>query len=349
MDYTVIAMESLLSDSPLMLNLELTRMVAESEFIISSMENGEIGEFVQEATAKETVQKIINALTEFINKLISMFRKKTVEKYKKYIGWVKTNEAKIKEKAVTSSITLAPYWEGNYKTGSSEMKTLISDAFKVPYKDDDLTFASKLLPSIKTAEDLNDSAKITNALKNKFRFNKDESDNGKIKKVTLAGNELLSKVGYMIEYVVNYEKVGQGLSSLSTQWVDSSRKFNSVNESLELSKDMFLLVENTSIMSSDLCILPGFDNLPVTEKDENSNNDSLTGVENNNSGNNNSNDNGGGNGNNNGGQSSTKRYNMVDRFVKLAFSSYLTACEERFIVYIKCISQILGESPKEMK
>ena len=52
---------------------------------------------------------------------------------------------------------------------------------------------------------------------------------------------------------------------------------------------------------------------------------------------------------NNGGQSSTKRYNMVDRFVKLAFSSYLTACEERFIVYIKCISQILGESPKEMK
>ena len=35
MDYTVIAMESLLSDNPLMLNLEITRMIAESEFIIS--------------------------------------------------------------------------------------------------------------------------------------------------------------------------------------------------------------------------------------------------------------------------------------------------------------------------
>ena len=338
------ALESLLSDNTMVLNITLNRMVAESEFIISSMENGTIGEFVQEATAKERMQSIINALREFLDKIVAAFRGKIVNKYKKYINWVKENEARIKEKAVNSSITMAPYWEGDQKKGEAEIKTLISDAFKTPYKDDDITFASKLLPSVKTKEDLNDTGKLTSILKNKFRFNKEESDNGKIKKITLSNDSLASKVTDMISYVINYEKVGQSLSSLTNQWDTAARRFTSVNESLDiLFKGMFLTVENTSIVHSDLILLEGFDRLPVFEEDG-TNGESLTGVENN-TDNNDSNN----NSNNSTNTTTTDRYKVVDKFVKLAFSSYLTACEERFIVYIKCISQILGESPKEVK
>ena len=79
-----------------------------------------------------------------------------------------------------------------------------------------------------------------------------------------------------------------------------------------------------------------------TNTNDNKQNESLTSVQNNSPDR-------GSDGNNSGGSNTMNRYNMVDRFVRLAFSAYLTACEERFIVYVKCISQILGESPKETK
>ena len=354
MDYVDMALESLLEENVMMRNITINRMVAESEFILSSMENGIIGEFVQEAAIKETAQKILNALREFIDKIVAAFRKKIVEKYKKYIDWVKENSDKIVEKAANASVTMAPYWECDWKKGQDMVESLINDAFKVPYKDDDISFATNILPSIKTKDDLNDTGKISAALKNKFRFNMDESDNGKIVKITVSNNNLVAKSNLMIDYVLNYDSVSKGLSNLTNKWINSSRQFYAAQESIDvLSKDMFLLVEDIQLCNSDLSLLSGFENLPVFEAGENDNkdkktdngngqNESLTSVQNN------STDNNQGKNRKNKGGSISERYKMADRFVRLAFSAYLTACEERFIVYIKCISQILGESPKEV-
>lgn len=346
MDYVDMALESLLEENAMMRNITLNRMVAESEFILSSMENGSVGEFVQEASLKETARKVINALKEFIDRIVAAFRRKIVDKYKKYIAWVKDNEARIKEKAAKASITMAPYWEGDQKKGEALVESVISQAYKSPYKEDDISFATIALSNVKTKDDLNDTGKLSKSLKNKFRFNNDNPDNGKIQKVDLSGNNLVSKVGTMIDYVLNYENVSRGLDNLSNKWLTSSKNFTAVAESFDvLSKDMFLTIENTLVSNSDLSLLEGFDRLPtfVLEKDNGDSdkpNESLTSVQNNTTQNNDSNKNAG---------SASNRYSTVDRFVRLTFSAYLTACEERFIVYIKCISQILGESPKVSK
>lgn len=354
MDYVDMALESLLEENVMMRNITINRMVAESEFILSSMENGIIGEFVQEATIKETAQKVLNALKEFIDKIVVAFRKKIVEKYKKYIDWVKENSDAIVEKAANTSVTMAPYWECDWKKGQAMVESLINDAFKVPYKDDDISFTTNVLQSVKSKDDLNDTGKLSAALKNKFRFNIDEFDNGKITKATVSNSDLVAKAKIMIDYVLNYDSVSKGLSNLTNKWINSSRQFYATQESTDLlSRDTFLLIEGTQLRNSDLSLLSGFENLPVFEAGENDNkdnkngndkkqNESLTSVQNN------STDSNQGQNTQSKGGSTSERYKVVDRFVRLAFSAYLTACEERFIVYIKCISQILGESPKEV-
>ena len=340
MDYVNIALESLIEENVMMRNITINRMIAESEFILMSMESGEIKEFVQEASMRDTAKKVLEALRKFIDSIISMFRRKTVEKYKKYIDWVQEKSEKIEERAAKSSVTMAKYWDGDWASGQSTIETLINEAFKTPYKDDDVSFATKVLPSIKTKEDLNDTGKVSAALKNKFRFGIDESDNKKIEKVTVSNNNLVEKSKDMVDYVLNYEDVSKGLSRIKTKWENGSKQFYATQESDDLiSKDTFLLVENTKICNSDLSLLSGFESLPVFEADGDKQNESLTTVQNNTINNENS---GAGKGN-----SINDRYKMVDKFVRLAFSAYLTACEERFIVYIKCISQILGESPKK--
>lgn len=351
MNYMEIAIESLMVDSFITRNMIINRMLAESEFIMTSLENGFIGEFVQEADLKDHSKKIINSLREFIDKMVLVFRNATVQKYKKYIDWVKEKSEDIKKKAAEGSITMAPYWNGNQKTGEGQISTLINDAFKYPYQDDDISFATKILPSIKTKDELNDTGKISNMLKNKFRFGKDSEDSGDIKKETLEKNALVSKITDMIDYVINYESVSNGLKSISNNWKSKSENFQkALSESMYvLNKDMVLLVEDTILSCSDLCLIEGFDNLPefLFEADDNkSDNDkkeSPTDVQNNNAGNDKSDENKKSSGKDN------SRYMMVDKFTRLAFSAYLTACEERFIVYIKCISQVLGESPKVNK
>lgn len=364
MDYCEIAIESLLNENVLMRNATINRLLAESEFIQTSMKNGFIGEYVQEASLKETGRKILDALREFLDKITSMFRKKTVEKYKQYIDWVKENTDKIKEKAADASITIAPYWNGSQKDGETAIKTLIADAFKYPYKDDDLSFAKSLLSYINSKDDLNDTKKITAILKNKFRFGQEEEDNSKIKKETLEKNDLVSKVDGMISYCVDYEKIGQGLTNLSNTWKSQAENFQKAMESYDvLSKDMFLLIENTTLSHTDLRLLEGYDELPdvLFEEGNNSNNNSNN--DNKSSGDNKpSSGNGNSGGDNKSGSltdvqnnnkedgdnkspSSNDRYKMVDKFVRIAFSAYMTACEERFIVYVKLISQVLGESP----
>ena len=47
MDYVNIALESLIEENVMMRNITINRMIAESEFILMSMESGEIKEFVQ--------------------------------------------------------------------------------------------------------------------------------------------------------------------------------------------------------------------------------------------------------------------------------------------------------------
>lgn len=347
-DYTEIALESLLCESAMWRSVTVNRLVAESEFILGSLESGCIIDPVQEAVLKETAEKAIAALKMFLNSINAKFKEKVAHYYERYIPWVTENAERIKEAATKSSVTLAPYWKGKIDKDKQQLTNLPSNAFKVPYNADDVSFATNILPSIKTVADLEDTAKLSNILKNKYRFGVEEADNSKIKKEELKESALAQQVDSMIKYVQNYKSISDALSSISKQWETSATNFEkNVTESAGiLTKDMFLLIETSGLYSTDLALLKRFDQLPDTIMEaEDGENTSLTTV---------TSDTANGNAANGGEEKKVKgdsqsRYRLADKFARLAFSAFMTACEERFIVYIKVMSQILGESPKGKK
>lgn len=344
-NYTDIAIESLLCESPMWRSAIVNQLVAESEFILSSLENGRIGSPVQEAITKEQAKKTIELLRGFLNNVMAKFRGKVADYYEKYIPWVEKNAEKIKQAAEKGSITLAPYWKGEVAKDQANLTKLPQEAFKTPYEADDVSFASHILSSIKSPADLEDTGKLSNVLKNKYRFGIEEEDNSKIKKEELSGQALAQQIDGMINYVTGYKKISDALGTISKNWEKLADTFqNSVSESANvLAKDTFLLVESAGIYSTDLSLLEGFESLPDTvleadEKDDK--NASLTSVENNAESNNSEQKPAGGD---------QGRYRLADKFVRLAYSAFMTACEERFIVYIKVMSQVLGESPQSQK
>ena len=342
-NYVQIAMESLINDNVLLRNISVSQMVAESEFILNSIDEGKVVDFVQEAGLSNTRKKIIDNLKLFIDSIISKFKSKVADYNKKYIPWVKDNADKIKQKAAESSLTLAPYWAANVSKDTTTMTNLPQQAFRYPFDENDIKFASNILTSVKSKDDLNDTAKLSAVLKNKFRFGKEEEDNSKIKKEELKGADLVSKVDEMIKYISDYPTLSNKLSSISNSWKSSAEKFQTaVGESADvLTKDKFILIEMCGLDCTDLSLLEGFDSLPLLEAGDEKTT-SLTTVQNN------VKEDGSGDEKKDG-KNSASRYQLVDKFTRLAFSAFMTACEERFIVYIKCMSQILGESPKVNK
>lgn len=346
-DYTEIALESLLLETSIWRNMTANRLMMESEFILMSLQEGKICEFALEATASETSKKLLNALTTFLNEIVAKFEQKASQYYQKYIPWVEKNADKIKEKAADGSLTLAPYWKANVKKDTTTMTNLPAKAYKYPFDESDISFAKDLLPSITKPEDLSDTGKLSSMLKNKFRFGIDESENNKIVKEELKGSALVSQIDGMISYVTNYKSLSSDLKKISTSLKNSAQKFqDAVSESTNImSKDKFLMIEMCGLDHTDLSLLEGFDCLPdsLLEAEE-GNGGSLTKVENNVK-----EEKSEDNRQKNPASNSQSRYQQADKFTRLAFTAFMTACEERFIVYIKCMSQILGESPKSDK
>ena len=252
---------------------------------------------------------------------------------------------------------MAPYYKADYNRDLTEVKASISNAFKYPFAEGDLTFATRILKSVKSRSDLeNDTGNLSAALKNRFRFGIEEADNSKIKKDTIEKNELANIIGNMITYVTSdYKKIANSLNSIKSTWLTNAEKFReAVGESQEiLSKDKVLLIEQRLLYDTELCLLEGFDKLPETVLEVESNgtsgegekkNDSLTSVQNNVK---EEEKKAVENGEKSAPKGNGNRYKLVDRFTRLMFSAYLTAAEERFIIYIKAISQVLGESPKK--
>lgn len=350
--YTDMAVESLLCENPMWRSLTVNRLVAESEFILSSLENGKIGDPVQEAISKETAKQTINTLRAFLDNVMSKFKGKVADYYERYIPWVTKNEDQIKAAAEKGSIELAPYWKGKVDADKQKLTSLPGEAFKKPYDVNDVSFASAILPSIKTVADLEDTTKLSNILKNKYRFGVEEEDNAKIKREELKEQTLVQQIDGMIKYVQEYKKISDALSKISENWKNLAKRFqddSAVGESTNiLTKDTFLMVESALLLSTDLSLLEGFELLPNSimeaEGGESSNKDAepITKVED-------TSTTGDGNGDKKPPSGDQGRYRLADKFTRLAFSAFMTACEERFIVYIKVISKILGESPQGEK
>lgn len=364
MDYTQIAMESILTENSIYRKEQLGKMVNEEKFLLSSLESGSIEEnYVQEGALEDASKKLLENLQRFLDNTIDVFLRKQVEWYSKYSEPIGKEKDSILEKAKTGSLDLAPFWEGNYDKDLSLLQSCINEGFQYPFVEGDISFANQILKTIKKPTDLDD-ANLSKMLKNKFRFGVEEPDENNIKKLTVKGNELVSITSKMIDYVVtDYKRIANSLKKLKATWLQSAKQLRGhVEESgMILTKDTVSLLEQCLLSEMDLSLLEGFSMLPdtvwestdgnaggnskpaPTASSSEKKNNSLNTVENNVKEEEKKQIENGekpapkGNGN---------RYKMVDRFVRRVFTAYITSLEERFILYVKAIAQVNGGLPQ---
>lgn len=359
-DYTNMAFESMIEEIEVENLLNRQRILTESKFLLSSLEEGRIVEYVEEADLKGLKNKADDALKVFLDKVNGAFIAAAAKFYESYADAVKDKAETVKQRAQKKEdgITLAPYNKPNYEADLSVVKKVIDDAFKYPYNEDDIDFIKSVLPSIngKSNYTLGDyteyksgnSGAISNMLKNRFRFGVAEPDNNNIKKDTVKGGDLVARVDQMVKYVLAYKQFASNVRKISEEWKNKAKTFKSqVSETLELSQDMYSILEETSLRYTDLVLLEGFDLLPMLEEDGKETGDEqkndVTQVEDN------SKENDKENSENEDGKKKPKspqRYNLSDDFCKLVYTSYLFSVEERFVVYIKALEMIYGGSLK---
>lgn len=371
-DYTDMAFESMIEEMEVENLLNRQRILAESKFLLSSLEEGRIVEYVEEADLKGLKNKAGGALKVFLDKVNGAFIAAAAKFYESYADYVKDKAETIKQRAQKKEdgITLAPYNKPNYEADLSVVKKVIDDAFKYPYNEDDIDFIKSVLPSINgksnyTLDDYTEyksgnSGAISTMLKNRFRFGVAEPDNNNIKKDTVKGGDLVARVDQMVKYVLAYKQFASNVRKISEEWKNKAKTFKSqVSETLELSQDMYSILEETSLRYTDLALLEGFDLLPMLEVDgadgqsqKNADDNKGTGdeqkndvtkVEDNSKENDKDN---GENGDDKKKPKSPQRYNLSNDFCKLVYTSYLFSVEERFVVYIKALEMIYGSSLK---
>lgn len=366
-DYTDLAFESLIEELELQNRLLHRRLVSEAQFALESLHHGEIREYVEEG-ASELKKKAEEALKVFLDKVNSAYMAASARFYATYADSINAKAEAIHNKANDSSLTLAPYWKPNYEADLSVVKKVFDEAFEYPYKDDDIDFIKSVLPEIDgnrnyTVDDYlkfstENSEDLRNMIKNRFRFGEATAKNEDIKKVELKAGDLVSKVDMMIKYVKGYKQFSDGIRKISEPWKTKAKAFKQSTVQESVTQDMYLMVEGTTLENTDLSLLHGFSQLPVTEAEDNKagNNDKkdegekLNQVTNNNEEKKDEN----GSGDNKDGEKSDSpkkktadgRYNMSDKFCRLVYTSYIFSVEERFVVYIKALESILGESLK---
>lgn len=366
-DYTDAVFESLIEEMEVNMKILRKQLVAETNFALSSLKEGRITTYVEEAGAEDLKKKAESTLKVFLDKINSAFVAAASKFYESYADKLDDKVDQIKKKAESASIDLAPYWKPNYEADLAVVKKVFDEAFKYPYDDNDIEFIKDIVQSIDgnknyTVDDYEkwsseNSENLRNMIKNRFRFGVAEPDNNNIKKETLKGSDLTGKVDNMIKYIKSYKTFVANVRKASDEWKNKAKVFQTqVNESVNLAQDTYLMIEGTSLCNTDLSLLKGFDLLPTMEA-ENTNNssnegddkkESLTAVKDNNE--EEKKDDGETDSNKDGNASKKKtssgRYNMADKFCRLVYTSYIFSVEERFVVYIRALETILGESLK---
>ena len=352
LDYTELAMENLILSHPEHIKYLENRYLQESAFMLACFQNMRVDRecFVMEAS--ETT--LSDRLVEFLNKMIGVFRKKMIEYNDKYSADIKALYDKgtflEKAKSYTEKKEILPYWK---VTNIDQDKSLIKNALSkgATNKDlDNLSYMSSMVSVSNVAEWDKKKGQLRGYLLNYFRCH--EKDAEQVKKITVSGPDIASKLKIMVDYITGYAKIVTGIEDLRNTAKTNMASLTNVQESLR-----FLELEQCPIEASDIALLEGFYALLEAENDDKKTGEAVgsdgekaspTSVD--------SVGNDKDNNSNNDKQEESKptsnRYaNIYERFFELAITAYMTACEERYIAYINILRDLNGGafSSKEEK
>lgn len=347
LDYTQLAMENMMISHPGYMGYLENRYLQESAFVQMCLESMKVEPeyFVMEASEASLRDRLV----DFLNKIISFFRKKMIEYDKKYTEDIKKlyNSGKLPEKAksYTEKLEILPYWK---VTNVSQDKALIKNAMTkgaTNKNKEDLSYMSSMV-SVKTVEEWDDKKGLLRGyLLNYFRCH--EKDAEQVKKIKVSGPEIASKLKIMVDYITGYSNIANGLDELRKAAETNMASLEKVQEAFG-----FLEIEQLPMEASDIALLEGFYALLEAETnndgkkageavgtdgektsptsvepagDKNANNTTTTGDKKEEA------------------KPTSNRYaNIYERFFELAVTAYMTACEERYISYINILKSVNG-------
>ena len=359
-DYTTLALEHMILTESLYNACIIDRYNAESEFILECMESGCIVEYVAEASAdgRTAFQKLKELVKTFFDKIIGVFRKKSIDYNKRYTQWVKDNrdEFVTKAKEMKDSLTAVPFWKVTNPLNDARD---ISNAIQKAGSSKDFTDTSWLSNFVDNAKTTEDVAKIRadlpGYLKNYFRIHEKNKD--VIEKVSISGKDISSVVNNMVDYILKYDSVVKELENIQ-KTLDNTITRLEKTEPVADSMIQYFDIEGIALEHSDLSLLEGF--VELLEADGANNEEKKAGSVENKDGEKESAtsvatstelakkeavDKG---------ESPKEAKEKTDSYAyartiqnlfQLVVTAYMTACEERYLTYLNLLFKIMGERP----
>ena len=241
-DYPVLAMESNILDYKIYEQLSRKVLLEEANFILESMKTGEVY-YLMEADTNQLGSKIKNTIADIIESIAKTFREKAIGNVERYKPWLEEISGELETKAkAKKELSMANFVDANYSNMGKQIQNAINIAYKST-KYDDVSFATSIISSIKTREDLTDPNTRT-LLLNYFRTGKADE---KMATKTMSGDELAGKVKDIVKYVETYDKA-------VTQVIDSiSKSLKTATEGFKVTESMITGSTYLDIISAPVC------------------------------------------------------------------------------------------------
>lgn len=209
-DYTYYALESCLDDLKLLQESEISQMKNELQFMKTCLECGMILPVMEANTTDSFLGRIKVTIKKFFDAVVSLFRTSQKERMNKYAPVIKKYKSEIINNADNHTFEVIPFWEGSPERDYKKIETMINNAFNnmKNNKIDDFSFVKDFIDPKNIG-----NTNAVDMLKNYFRVGK--TDTVELSTEVIKSNKLKQLAGNMVEYIISgSDKLVDGVASL---------------------------------------------------------------------------------------------------------------------------------------
>lgn len=187
---------------------------SEFNFLLESIESGEIRSDVMEAGVRDAGKAVKDTVIAVIQNIMHQYRQKAIGQIQQYSAWY-TNQDVINDctaNAEKKNLTLVPLWDGKYGASTmSQIQRLFTAAVRKTSDPNNCAWAKQFI-TVDTIDDLRSMQDVNNKLKNYFRVGK--KDLAEASPVQISGKRLSGVVTKMFDYLDNYDTISKGSDML---------------------------------------------------------------------------------------------------------------------------------------
>lgn len=188
----------------------------EFQFLMESIDSGEIRNDVMEAGIRDAGKKVKEAVATVIQNIMNVYRRKAIGQIKEYSPWYTDRDVieNCTSNAEKKNLSLMPLWDGVYgTTAMGQIQTLFKAAVQRTNDPNKCNWCSPFVTA-KSLDELKDISDMNNRLKNYFRCGK--KDVAELKPEDVTGKKLGGIVSGMFDYLANYDTISSGSDRLKS-------------------------------------------------------------------------------------------------------------------------------------